>query len=78
MGIDYDFQRIGTTVSLEAFDYRKDIGINLRLSTEIQLWNVFYGRVELEDMIESRRNATFGVGLRFNDEDIKSLVGLLL
>tara|TARA_R110000868_G_scaffold352815_5_gene614059 strand:- start:1144 stop:2490 length:1347 start_codon:yes stop_codon:yes gene_type:complete len=75
LGVDYDVRNWGTRFKLEAFDYRKNIGINLRLSLEQQLWNVFYGRIALEDSLEENRSATLSAGMRFNDEDLKGLIG---
>lgn len=75
LGIDYDVRNWGTRFKLEAFDYRKEIGINLRVSLEQQLWNVFYARLAMEDSLEESRSGTFSAGLRFNDEDLKGLIG---
>ncbi len=75
LAIDYDVRDWGSRFSLEAFDYRKKIGVNLRLTLEQQLWNVFYGRIAMEDSLEENRSATFSAGLRFNDEDLKGLIG---
>lgn len=75
LGIDYYFQNIGTRFSLEAFDYKKDLGANIRFITEAQLWNVFYGRASLNDVARKKRSATVSAGLRFNDEDLKGLIG---
>ncbi|EQC48385.1 hypothetical protein M899_2816 [Bacteriovorax sp. BSW11_IV] len=77
-GFDYDIYNWGTRLSAELFDYRKDIGFNFRLSTEFQIWNVLYGRIAGEDMLEDNRSATFSAGLRFNDEDLKGLLGFFL
>lgn len=75
LGIDYYFQEIGTKFSAEAFDYKKHKGANLRLTTEAQLWNVFYGRASVNDLARKERSATVSAGLRFNDEDLKGLMG---
>ncbi|MDD0853949.1 MlaD family protein [Halobacteriovorax sp. GB3] len=78
LGVDYHLYSLGSKVSAELFDYRDDIGFNLRLSTEIQIWNVLYGRVAGEDILDDNRSATFAAGLRFNDEDLKGLLGFFL
>lgn len=76
VGVDYNIPLIGTKVSLEAFDYKKNKGPNLRLSTEAQIYNVFYGKASFNDAIrKSGRSATFSAGLRFNHEDLKGLLG---
>lgn len=77
-GVDYELKSYAAKFSAEAYDYRKDIGINLRLMSEFQIWNVLYGKVALEDVAQDDRSATFSAGLRFTDEDIKGLVGFFL
>jgi phospholipid/cholesterol/gamma-HCH transport system substrate-binding protein len=75
LGLDYRFQGLGTKVSLDVSDYRKNLGPNLRMAIEAQIWNVFYGRVSYNDAIRSTRSGTIAGGLRFNDEDLKGLLG---
>ena len=75
LGIDYYFQEIGTKFSLDAFDYKKGKGANVRILTEAQLWNVLYGRASVNDVARKERSATVSAGLRFNDEDLKGLMG---
>lgn len=77
LGVDYSFSRFGTIVSAEVFDYREDIGANLRLSTDIQLWNVFFTKFQAED-VTNKAQFIFSAGLRFNDEDLKGLMGFFL
>ena len=79
LGFDYDYQSIGTRLSLDVFDYREDIGINIKLYSEFQMWNVFYGKLSVSDLVSSDyRNYSVSAGLRFNDEDLKSIMGFLL
>lgn len=78
VGIDYDISSLGTRFSAEAFDYRKNIGVNFRLSSEVHLWNVFYGRLVAEDIAEDLRSFTISGGLRFTDEDLKGLLGFFI
>lgn len=75
LGLDYYLQSLGTKFSLEAFDYKKDRGANIRFITELQIWNILYGRASLNDATRKERNATIQAGLRFNDEDLKGLMG---
>ncbi len=75
LGIDYYFQEIGTKFSLEAFDYKKDKGAHVRFITEAHLWNIFYGRASVNDIASKERSAAVSAGLRFNDEDLKGLMG---
>ncbi len=75
LGVDYDIPTWGTRFTAEVFDYRDDIGFNYRLSTEFQVWNVIYGRLSGEDLARDERSATISAGLKFNDEDLKGLIG---
>jgi phospholipid/cholesterol/gamma-HCH transport system substrate-binding protein len=76
LGLDYRIQHISTKLSLDAFDYKKDKGANFRFAAETQLWNVFYGRASFNDAFRTgRSSATVAGGLRFNDEDLKGLIG---
>lgn len=79
VGLDYHFPDYGSRLSLEAFDYREDIGPNVRLILELRMWNVFYARLAGEDLVSkaNEQTATISVGLRFTDQDLSSLLGLL-
>ncbi len=77
VGLDYELKRIQTVLSAELFDYSKDVGPNLRLSSEMFIWNVIYSKIALEDVAYDF-NVTVGAGLRFTDEDIKGLLGFFL
>lgn len=78
LGIDYEIPHWGGRFSTEVYDYRQGIGVNWRVFTEWQLWNVFYGRLAFEDVLESDRSTTLSAGLRFTDEDLKGLIGFFL
>jgi len=78
LGIDYILQDLNTKFSLEGFDWREGKGPNVRFSAETQLYNVLYGRVSGNDLVRKERNAIISAGLRFNDEDLKGLLGLFL
>ena len=78
VGLDYDLFNGATRLSFDMFDYRDSVGPNLRLSTEVQLWNVFYGKISGVDLATKDRSGLFSLGLRFNDEDIKGLLGFFL
>ncbi len=79
VGADYYLPDWGIRTGLEMFDYQKEAGANLRVLTEVKLWNVLYARVAGEDLIskDGRQSATFSLGLRFNDQDIAALIGIL-
>ncbi|MBP5296658.1 MAG: hypothetical protein J6Y94_04930, partial [Bacteriovoracaceae bacterium] len=78
VGIDYHLGFWPAKLSAEVFDHREHLGPNVRLGTEFQLWNVFYGRAMVEDVAQKRnRSASISAGLKFYDEDLKSLLSLL-
>jgi phospholipid/cholesterol/gamma-HCH transport system substrate-binding protein len=78
VGLDYFFPDWGVRTGMELFDYQKDAGPNLRLMTEVKLWNVLFARVAGEDLISKSgsQSATFSLGLRFSDQDLAALVGI--
>lgn len=77
IGLDWQFNRSDSKVSADVFDYRNGVGVNLRLSGKVQLWNVFYGKIIAEDVLIDDRSFTLSTGLQFNDDDLKGLVGLI-
>lgn len=79
VGLDYFFPDWGIRTGVEVFDYQKDAGPNLRTIAEVKIWNVFFGRVAGEDLIskDGKQSATISLGLRFNDQDLAALIGLL-
>lgn len=77
-GIDYNFGSDRVSLTLEMFDYRKNLGPNVRIRTDFRLWNVFYARVMAEDLANESRNYSLLAGLKFNDEDLRGLISLLL
>lgn len=78
VGVDYFFPDWGVRTGVELFDYQKNAGPNLRLMTEIKLWNVLFTRIAGEDLIskDGQQSATISLGLRFNDQDLAALIGL--
>ena len=79
VAVDYELPHWNSKFAMELFDYRKDIGPNLRLTTEFHLYSVFRGRVAVEDAMEDdTRSASFGIGLKFTDEDLKGFLSFFL
>ena len=78
VGLDYFFPDWGVRTGVELFDYQKDAGPNLRLMTEIKLWNVLFARIAGEDLVSKSKSqsATFSLGLRFSDQDLAALIGI--
>lgn len=79
VAVDYFIPDFGIRTGLELFDYQKEAGANLRVYTEIKLWNVLYTRIAGEDLVstDNHQSATISLGLRFNDQDLAALIGLL-
>ena len=77
-GIDYSFNSDQVSLTLEMFDYRKNLGPNVRIRSDFRIWNVFYGRIMAEDLFNETRNYSLLAGLKFNDEDLRGLISLLL
>ncbi|MDA8791902.1 MlaD family protein [Bacteriovoracaceae bacterium] len=77
LGFDYFFPNIGARSGVEVFDYQEDFGPNVRLYSEFKLWNILYTRVSGEDLGNTARSFTISAGLRFTDEDLASLIGLV-
>jgi phospholipid/cholesterol/gamma-HCH transport system substrate-binding protein len=77
-GIDYEIPLLNSFISTEVFDYRQGVGINLRMAWELRLWNVIYAKIMAEDLMENSRSFTYLAGLKFNDDDLKALLGLFV
>lgn len=79
VGLDYFFPDWGMRTGIEVFDYQKDAGPNFRLIGEVKLWNVIFTRIAGEDLLSKQgtQSATISVGLRFNDQDLAALIGLV-
>ena len=75
LGMDYRLTLIPAKITFDTFDYKKGKGANVRFGAETQLWNVVYGRASSNDTFRKERSGTFAAGLRFNDEDLKGLIG---
>ncbi len=78
VGVDYFIPYYGIRAGMEVFDYQKDAGPNLRLYSEIKIWNVLFTRLAGEDLIskEGKSSATISLGLRFTDQDLAALIGI--
>ncbi len=75
LGVDYDLKKMSARLTFDLFDYRQGLGPNVRLGSEFKLWNVFYGKLVFDDLAFDSRSASVSGGIRFNDEDLKGLIG---
>lgn len=80
IGVDYSIPHWGSSFSLDVFDYRDGVGLNVRPSYTQKLWNVFYGKVTVDDAAVGGNNTSYTIsgGLSFGDEDLKALLGFFL
>ena len=80
LGFDYRIPKYGFKSILEVYDYREDIGANLRVGTEFRVWNIIHAKATAEDITRASEHHvyTFSAGLKFSDEDLASLIGLAL
>jgi phospholipid/cholesterol/gamma-HCH transport system substrate-binding protein len=80
LAVDYSNVSNSFTTSLEAFDFDKDLGAFVRLSTEFRIWNVFYAKLAGEDLVSKTdgQSYTISAGLKFSDEDLAALLGLVV
>lgn len=78
VGLDYFIPDFGIRTGTELFDYQKDAGPNLRVYSEIKIWNVMFLRLAGEDLVskENKQSATISMGLRFTDQDLAALIGI--
>lgn len=78
VGLDYFIPDFGIRTGVELFDYQKEAGPNLRLYSEIKIWNVLFMRMAGEDLIskDKKQSATLSLGLRFTDQDLAALIAL--
>ncbi len=77
LGVDYDLSLYNIKFYMDLFDNRDDIGPNLRVGMHVHFWNVIYGKIAGEDLLD-KESLSLGAGLRFTDEDLKGLVAFLL
>jgi phospholipid/cholesterol/gamma-HCH transport system substrate-binding protein len=80
LGVDYFIPEIGMKATIEGYDNRTDIGLNVRVSTEIRVWNIIHAKFMAEDMARASEFQvyTISAGLKFSDEDLASLIGLAI
>jgi len=79
VGVDYDIADLNTRLTAEIFDFAREEKqpAYLRVSSEIRLWNVLYTKLALEDILHDKLSYSVYGGLKFTDDDIASLLGLM-
>lgn len=79
-GLDYIMPEYGLIHSLEAYDSREDIGMNVRYTLQVRMWSIVHAKVMADDLARDSQyhNYTFSAGLFFSDEDLAALIGMAI
>ncbi len=79
IGLDYMMLERGMMFSLDTFNFDNDDAPFVRLTSEFRLWKIFYTRLTAENMAakDGEKSGTISAGVRFNDNDVATLLGLL-
>jgi phospholipid/cholesterol/gamma-HCH transport system substrate-binding protein len=79
LGLDYMMPQHGMMLSMDTFNYEGSDGAFVRLSGEFRMWKIFYARLTAENLAakEGTKSGTVSAGVRFNDNDVASLLGIL-
>lgn len=80
IGMDYMLPEYGLTNTLEAYDSREDIGMNVRYTMQLRVWNILHAKIMADDLARDSEfhTYTFSAGLVFSDEDLAALIGLAI
>lgn len=78
VGLDYYIPHYGSRTFVEAFDYQEDAGPNVRIGTELKVWNVLYTKLMAEDVFSETGDQSYvlSAGLRFTDDDLAALIAI--
>lgn len=78
VGADYYLPHYGSRTWVEAFDYQEDAGPNIRIGTELKIWNVLYTKIMAEDVFSETDNQSYvlSAGLKFTDDDLAALIAV--
>ncbi|MDR1044646.1 MAG: MlaD family protein [Candidatus Adiutrix sp.] len=76
LGLDYYLDEDKLRLTLEAFSGDFDERPHLRAEASYNIWKIFYFNLGYDDFISDQHRASpyFGLGLRFNDDDLKYLL----
>ncbi|MDR0882666.1 MAG: MlaD family protein [Candidatus Adiutrix sp.] len=76
LGVDYLLDEDNLRLTFEAFSGDFDHNAHLRAEVSYNLWKIFYLSVGYDDFISDQHRASpyFGLGLQFNDDDLKYLL----
>lgn len=76
VGVDYYLDDDKLRLTFEAFSADFDYNPHLRAEASYNIWKIFYFNVGYDDFISDQHRASpyFGIGLQFNDDDLKYLL----
>ncbi len=76
VGVDYLLDEDKMRITFEAFSGDFDENPHLRAELSYNFWKIFYASIGYDDFIseENRASPYFGIGLRFNDDDLKYII----
>lgn len=74
--VDYYLDEDNLRLTFEAFSGDFDHNPHLRAEISYNIWKIFYATIGYDDFISDQHRASpyFGIGLQFNDDDIKYLL----
>lgn len=75
-GLDYYLDDDNLRLTFEAFSADFDHNPHLRADASYNIWKIFYVSIGYDDFISDQHRASpyFGIGIQFNDDDIKYLL----
>ncbi len=76
LGVDYYLDEDNLRLTFEVFSGDFDHNPHLRAEASYNLWKIFYLSVGYDDFISDQHRASpyFGIGIQFNDDDLKYLL----
>lgn len=76
VGFDYYLDDDNLRLTFEVFSSDFDYNPHLRAEASYNIWKIFYVSLGYDDFISDRHRASpyFGIGIQFNDNDLKTLL----
>ncbi|MDR2946113.1 MAG: MCE family protein [Candidatus Adiutrix sp.] len=75
-GVDYYLDDDNLRLTFEVFSADFDHNPHMRAEASYNIWKIFYATIGYDDFISDQHRASpyFGVGIQFNDDDLKYLL----
>ena len=76
VGFDYYLDEDNLRLTFEVFSSDFDYNPNMRAEASYNIWKIFYVSLGYDDFISDRGRSSpyFGIGIQFNDNDLKTLL----